>query len=47
MNNSIKKLQCKPNSLDVITDNAQAPKKITTLYMIAQFFSSASAPGLE
>ena len=47
MNNSIKKLQCKPNSLDVITDNAQAPRKITTLYMIAQFFSSASAPGLE
>ena len=47
MNNSIKKLQCKPNSLDVITDNAQALRKITTLYMIAQFFSSASAPGLE
>ena len=47
MNNSKKKLQCKPNSLDVIIDNAQAPRKITTLYMIAQFFSSASAPGLE
>ena len=47
MNNSKKKLQCKPNSLDEIIDSAQAPGKITTLYMIAQFFSSASAPGLE
>ena len=46
MNNSKRKLQCKPNSLDVIINSAQAPGKITTFYMMAQFFS-ASAPGLE